>query len=71
MFVNRPRDDLLAGAGLAEEQHRRAAARDEPGARHDRRQPGVAANQPLFVDRIAVDQALGLASWRCGRLHFL
>ena len=51
MFVNRPGDDLLAGPGLAEEQHRRAAARDEPGPRHDRGQPGVAANQPLFVDR--------------------
>ena len=50
VLVNRARDDLLAGPRFAEQQHRRAAARDHPRARHDRRQPRVAANQPLFAD---------------------
>jgi hypothetical protein len=36
VFVNRARDDLLAGAGFAEQQDRGGAARDDVGAGHHR-----------------------------------
>jgi hypothetical protein len=48
-FVDGTRDDLLAGAGLSEQEDRDVAARDEAGAGHDGRKPGVAADQPLIA----------------------
>ena len=60
VLVDRAGDDLLAGAGFAEQQHRRAAPRHHPRPRHHRRQSGVAANQPLLAGpRVAVDQVRG------------
>ena len=51
MLVDGAGDDLLAGAGFPEQQHRRAASRHDACARHHRGEPGVAANQPLFARR--------------------
>ena len=60
VLVDGAGDDLLAGAGFAEQEHRRGAARHHVRARHDRGQPGVAADQPLLAGRlIAGDQVLG------------
>ena len=68
VLVDGARDDLLAGARFAEEQHRRVAARHEPRARHHRGQSGVAANQTFFAGaRVAVNQALGAAVCRACR----
>ena len=56
VLVNRAGDDLLAGSCFAEQQHRSAAAGHHPRARHHRRQPRVAANEPLFARAgVAVD----------------
>jgi len=72
-LVDRTGDDLLARAGLAEEQHRRRATRDHVRARHHRRQPGVAADQPFIAARpVAGDQMLGQGPTRGLRAaHFL
>ena len=60
VLVDRAGDDLLAGAGFAEQQHRRGAARHHVRPRHDRGQPGIAADQPFVaVGAIAGDQVLG------------
>jgi hypothetical protein len=50
-LVNRPGDDLLAGAGLAEKKHRGRTPRHHVRPRHHRRQPGVRANQPFAILR--------------------
>jgi hypothetical protein len=65
--MNGARDDLLAGPGLAEEEHRRAAASHHLGARHHRGEPSVAADQPLVpASAIAGNQVFGKGSggWR-------
>ena len=68
VLVDRARDDLLAGAGLAEEQHRCGAPRHQLRPGHDRRQPGVAANQTLVADGpIAGDQMFRYGSQRGSR----
>ena len=51
VLVDGAGDDLLARARFAEQQHRRAAPRHQPRARHHRGEPGVAADQPLVPRR--------------------
>ncbi len=59
VFVDGAGDDLLARAGFAEEQDRRAAAGHDARAGHHGGEPGVAANQPFFARaRVAVDQVI-------------
>ena len=68
VLVDGARDDLLAGAGLAEEQDRCGAARHQPRPGHDRRKAGVAANQTLVADGpIAGDQMFRYGSQRGSR----
>ena len=68
VLVDGAGDDLLARAGLAEEEHRRAAARDHAGAGHHRGEAGIAADQPfLALAGVAIDQTDRRAgAGRCG-----
>jgi hypothetical protein len=60
VLMNGARDDFLAGAGLAEQQHRRAASRHQLGPRHHRGEAGVAADQPFIAGSpIAGNQVFG------------
>ena len=53
-------DDLLAGAGLAEEEHGRGAAGHHLRPRHDRREAGVPSDQALVAVCLAAgNQVLG------------
>ena len=53
VFVDGAGDDFLAGAGFAEQEHGRGAARDHLRPRHDRGEAGIAADQPLVAVRLA------------------
>jgi hypothetical protein len=72
VFVNRSRDDLLSGAGFAEDEDRGAAAGDDAGARHDGGEAGVRANQALFVEpRAVLEQVLRDSGCSAGNLLVL
>ena len=59
MLVDGAGDDLLAGAGLAEQEHGCRAPGHHLRPRHDRGQAGVAADQALVAGRsLAGDQVL-------------